>query len=97
MKFPSGPVVKRPVYLPDGTVDHTPGPPRPGAVVFPCGSEADPTPGVSDLNRCSPHSDRAAAHLCMWLRGRGDFLRERQWLRPSAAGEILLMPACFRR
>jgi hypothetical protein len=96
MKFPADPVVERP-YLADGSVDHAPSAPRPGAVVFPCGTQADPTPGVSDLHRCSPYSDRAAAHLSMWLRGRRDFLRERQWLRATAAGEILLTPECSRR
>jgi hypothetical protein len=96
VKLPTARVVERPVYLPDGTVDHSPRPPRPGSVVFPCGSEADPTPGVSDLNACSPFTDRAAAHLSMWLRGRRDVLRERQWLRATPAGEILLMPDCFR-
>ncbi|HEY3947365.1 MAG TPA: hypothetical protein VGL78_19220 [Solirubrobacteraceae bacterium] len=91
------PVVDRPVYLPDGSVDHRPRPPRRGAVVFACGTEADPTPGVSDLHPGSPFIDRAAAHLSMWLRGREDYMRKRQLLRGSAAGEIIVLPHAFRR
>jgi hypothetical protein len=94
--FPMPPVVDRPVYLPDGSVDHRPHLPRTNAVVFAAGTEADPTPGVSCLHPCSCFEDRAGAHLSMWLRGRRDLLRDRQWLKPSAGGEIILMPAGFR-
>jgi hypothetical protein len=58
-------------------------------------AEADPTPGVSDLHPGSSFVDRAAADLSMWLRGGEDYLREHQWLRGSAAGEIIVMPHAF--
>ena len=43
----------------------------------------------------------AARSLREWLTSvgageRGSVLRERQWLRPSACGEIIVMPECFR-
>jgi hypothetical protein len=96
MVFPRPPVVERDLYAADGSVDHRPLLPRPGATTFSDGSQADPTPGVSDLYAGSPFEDRAAALLCMWLRGRADVLRERQWLRGSPAGEVMVMPMCFR-
>jgi hypothetical protein len=54
-----------------------------------------PVPGVSVLTPSSPSVDKAAASLATWLRTGGSFLRDLQWVRPSAAGELLALPACF--
>lgn len=45
---------------------------------------------------------RQAAHsIAEWLAHKGEgislaYLRELQWLRPSAGGEIVVIPDCFR-
>ena len=43
----------------------------------------------------------SARSLAQWMTGRGEgvsmgVLRERQWLRPSAGGELIAMPDCYR-
>jgi hypothetical protein len=43
----------------------------------------------------------SARSLAEWMTGRGEgvssgYLRERQWLRPSAGGELIAMPECYR-
>lgn len=43
----------------------------------------------------------AARSVAEWMTGRGEGvssgpLRERQWLRCTAAGEVIVMPDCYR-
>lgn len=40
--------------------------------------------------------EEAGRSLSRWLAGEPSYLRELQWLRPSAGGEVLVMPECFR-